>query len=98
MVGKGYHEADTAMVTLLSWQMIKKTDCLPGTLVSKEIIMHEYKDAFEGLGCMSQQYHIEIQQDATPVVHPPRKVRFTLNGKLKETLDSMKEKEDHYQG
>ena len=34
----------------------------------------------------SQEYHIEIQQDATPVVHPPRKVPFSLHGKLKEIL------------
>ena len=38
---------------------------------------------------MTQEYHIEIQPDATPVVHPPRRVPFSLHGKLKGTLDHM---------
>ena len=41
------------------------------------------------IDCMPQVYHIEIQQDATPVVHPPRKVPFSLHGKLKETLNRL---------
>ena len=31
---------------------------------------------------MPQEYHIELQQDAMPVVHPPHKVSFSLYGKL----------------
>ena len=42
------------------------------------------------LESMPQEYHIEMQQDATAVVHPPRKVRFRLYGKLKIPLDLKK--------
>ena len=56
---------------------------------SKETVLLEYKDVFEGLGCMPQEYRIEIQPDAVPVVHPPCRVSFSLHGKLKETLDRM---------
>ena len=40
---------------------------------------------------MPQEYRIEIQQDATQVVHPTRRVPFSLYGGLKETLDPTKE-------
>ena len=50
-------------------------------------MLREYKDVFEGLGCMTQEYHIEIQQDATPVMHPPFRLPFSLHGKPTEALD-----------
>ena len=54
-------------------------------------------DVFEDLGCKPQEYHIEIQQDATVVVHPLRRVPFSLYGKLKEPLDLNKViKREHY--
>ena len=62
------------------FNQVKKID----SLTSREAILCAYKDVFEGLGCMPQEYHIEIQQDATPIVHPPRKVPFSLHGKLKK--------------
>ena len=71
------------------FNLLKKIDSLTARLSSKEAILCDYKDVFEGLGCMPQEYHIETQQDATPVVHPPRKVPFSLHGKLKETLDRL---------
>ena len=55
-------------------------------LCSREAILCDYKDVFEGLGCMLQEYHIEIQLDDTPAIHPPCKVPFSLHGKLMETL------------
>ena len=62
------------------FNQVKKID----SLTSREAILCAYKDVFEGLGCMLQEYHIEIQQDATPIVHPTRKVPFSLHGKLKK--------------
>ena len=37
-------------------------------------ILTEYADVFEGLGCLADPYHIEIDPTAQPVIHPPRKV------------------------
>lgn len=53
------------------------------------IILNEYKTCFEGLGCLKDTYHIEIDKTVTPVIHPPRKVPFAIMGSLKERLDSL---------
>ena len=66
------------------FNLVKKIDSLTVSLSSREAILRDYKDVFEGLGCTPQEYHIEVKQDATPVVHPPRKVPFSLHAKLKE--------------
>jgi len=34
-------------------------------------ILREYADVFEGLGCIADPYHIEINPTAQPVLHPP---------------------------
>jgi len=69
----------------------KKIDSMAETVFSKEMV-YEYKDVFEGLGCMPLEYHIEVQQNATQVVHPPRKVPRSLSGKLKKYLEILEKK------
>ena len=69
------------------FNLVKKIDSLTTSLSSREAILRDYKDDFEGLGCMPQGHHIDIH--ATPVIHPPRKVPFSLHGKRKETLDRL---------
>ena len=44
----------------------------------KEDICKKYADCFEGLGPISEPYHIKINKDAEPVIHSPRKVPATL--------------------
>lgn len=39
-----------------------------------EEIKHQYKCLFEGIGELPGEYDIKIQEDANPVIHPPRKV------------------------
>ena len=63
------------------FNLVKKIDSMTASFSSREAILCDYKGVFDGLGCMLQEYRIEIQQDATPVVHPPRKVPFSLHGK-----------------
>lgn len=58
-------------------------------MCSKEMVLHEYKDVFEGLGCMPHEYRIEIPPDAVPFVHPPLRISSSLHGKLMETLSRM---------
>ena len=42
-------------------------------------IVDLYSDVFEGLGCITgASYHIKVDSNAQPVVHPPRKVPVTL--------------------
>ena len=54
-------------------------------------ILTEYADVFEGLGCLADPYHIEIEPTAQPVVHPPRKVPVTLREPLRLELKRMVE-------
>lgn len=60
---------------------VNKTDEKP--------IMEEYKDVFEGIGCLADPYHIQTKADVTPVVHAPRKIPVTLTNRLKEELQRM---------
>ena len=54
-------------------------------------ILTEYADVFEGLGCLADPYHIEIDPTAQPVVHPPCKVPVTLREPLRLELKRMVE-------
>ncbi len=51
--------------------------------------MEEYKDVFEGLGCLPGEHRISIDDTVAPVVHACRKVPFALREKLKEELARM---------
>lgn len=52
----------------------------------------EYPDVFQGLGCIKDRKHtIVLQENATPVVHPPRKMPFALRERLKKELDWMEQ-------
>ena len=55
-------------------------------------LLVQYADVFEGLGEMPGQYHIELDQSVTPVIHAPRKVPIALQSRLKSALDDMEQK------
>ncbi|XP_045541431.1 uncharacterized protein LOC123722914 [Papilio machaon] len=55
----------------------------------KEKILHEYKDVFEGLGCMPGEYKIAIDKSVRPVVHAPRKLPVAIKEKVKNKLNEM---------
>ena len=44
---------------------------------------------FKGLEVMKTEHHIKLNVNATPVVHPPRKILMGLRDHLKKELDSM---------
>ena len=52
------------------FSLVKKVGSLTANLSPRQAILCDYKDNFEGLRCMPQEYHIEIQKDATSVAHP----------------------------
>ena len=56
-----------------------------------ESILDEFADLFEGLGELEGEHHIEINPVIKPVIHPPRKVPFTLLPKLKKELERMEQ-------
>ena len=58
---------------------------------TKDEIVTEYSECFEGLGRIAEPYHIKIDKGVGPVVHPPRKIPETLRSKLKDQLEKMEQ-------
>ena len=52
-------------------------------------IIQEYSDVFEGLGCLSGDYHIQIDKNIKPVIHAPRKVPVAIRDTLRDELTRM---------
>ncbi|KAI8114701.1 hypothetical protein CVS40_12951 [Lucilia cuprina] len=57
----------------------------------KDVWYHDIMDIFEGVGRFDKEYDIEINQNATPVAHPPRRVPMKIRNKLKDKLNEMVE-------
>ena len=65
--------------------------------LTKEYLLKEYEDVFTGIGCFhGLEYHIELDQDATPVQHPPRQVPVHLQLARLVELEILKEVKDEY--
>ncbi|XP_035690003.1 uncharacterized protein K02A2.6-like [Branchiostoma floridae] len=58
-----------------------------------EQIVEEYAGVFEGLGCLPGEYHIEIDKEAKPVQHLPRRVPVPLKAELKKKIDELEKKQ-----
>ena len=54
-----------------------------------EALREQFKDIFSGLGCLEGQYKIDIDPNVRPVVHPCRKVPFSIKKRLKKELQRM---------
>ena len=52
-----------------------------------------YPDQFDKIGKFPGKYHIELKEDATPVVHAQRKFSIHLRDQLKAQLDNMENNE-----
>ena len=63
------------------------------SVLTKDRILKDYSDVFEGLGCMDGLYHMEVDDNVKPVIHPPRKVPVALRDRLKEELDKLVKEE-----
>lgn len=60
--------------------------------MSKEQILDEFKDVFEGLCEFEGEYHIELDQTVKPVQRQPRRVPQALKGEIKEKIESLVKK------
>ncbi|XP_023806683.1 uncharacterized protein K02A2.6-like [Oryzias latipes] len=65
----------------------------PEVTNDNDSLMKEYKDCFEGLGCLPGEHRICVDKGVLPVVHPCRKVPFALREKLKDELAHMEKLE-----
>lgn len=52
-----------------------------------------FKDVFEGVGCVQGEYQIVVEENAVPVVHPPRRVPHMVRDPLKKELDRLVKEE-----
>lgn len=59
---------------------------------TKEGLIATYKENFTGLGKMNGVHHIVTDPNIKPVIHPPRKVPFTVKDKLKAKLNELIER------
>ena len=60
----------------------------PSTL-TKEHLLKEFADVFNGDGKLHGDLHLEIDPTVTPVQLPTRKVPIAIKGKLREELDCL---------
>ena len=54
--------------------------------MTKESVLHDYKDIFEGQGTFETKSKIRIDEKATPVVHPPRRFPHAIRDRLHDEL------------
>ena len=66
------------------WQAQIKVICA----INHQLI-DQYKDTFSGLGCLSGQYHIDVDETFPPVQHAPQRVLVALNKELKNYLEML---------
>ena len=59
------------------------------SLLTKNTVIEEYKHLYSGLGDLEGEITIHLKENATPVVHPPRRVPHAIKHRLKEELDKM---------
>ena len=59
--------------------------------MSKQHILTEYADVFQGLGCMKGKLHLEVDPSVKPQIMPPRRIPLTLKDKVREELDRLEE-------
>ena len=48
-----------------------------------------YAELFKGLGKMEPEHHIKLNDNASPIVHPPMKVPIGLHEKAKKEFDNI---------
>ena len=55
----------------------------------KQEILKLYPEVFTGLGRLQPPYHMQLEENSTPVIYVPRKIPVSLGSKLKKELDGM---------
>ena len=68
---------------------VKQTSMSVPDIELRDSILKKYKDVFTGIGKLEGEYSIQLQDDAAPVVHAPRKIPVPLRESLKEELSRL---------
>ena len=59
----------------------------------KPAILNEFRDGFEGLGCVEGEYTIKLKVNSQSTIQPQRNVPLRLRDKLKATLDDIERRD-----
>jgi len=55
----------------------------------KQDLITQYPESFNGIGKFQGEYHITVDPNVPPVIHPPRRVPISLKDSIKSELDDM---------
>ena len=74
---------------LVTIHAANSVDIPPAAAAVPQDILTEFKDVFEGLGCLPGEYHLEVDPNITPVKHTPRRVAIPLKAELKAHIEEL---------
>lgn len=78
--------------TCQEMNLIKRIEAIQKEeLTTTKELISEYKDVFTGLGCLKQKYHIEVDENVSPVHNQARKIPLALQERVKQELKRMEE-------
>lgn len=63
-------------------------DC---SITDKEHLRTLYPDRFQGIGKFREKYHIVVDKDVPPVIHPVRRCPIGIRDDIKQELDEMEQ-------
>ena len=72
-------------------ELINNANISTGEL-TEELVLKEYADVFTGTGLFRGECHIEIEENARPVQHVPRRVPVALREAVRNKLDDMEKR------
>ena len=73
--------------------LVKRVETVAQAPRTKKELVDKFADVFSGLGCMKGEYHIELDDSVQPVIHPLRRIPYSLLEKLKPKLQELEEKD-----
>ena len=74
---------------LITMNCAMETTDLPCPIKDEKHLKELYPDRFEGIGNFEGEYHIVIDREVPPVVHPPRRCPISIKDDIKEEIDQM---------
>ena len=51
---------------------------LHNAITSSKEIVSKYADCFGDIGCLQNEYHMEVDPNVSPVITPPRKIPHSI--------------------
>ena len=61
-------------------------------IIKSTKLVEQYDNVFKGLGCLGDEYHIEVDKSVVPVQHVPRRVPVAMKERLKQKLSELTNK------